>query len=88
MSKQLTSQKFILKLHSSRLRMARWNLKVNLSEAAVNEELIKLSDSQIMRFIQDINGVDSNQVDETVKSLRKQLKYLKKQEQSVEVVLA
>lgn len=84
MAKQLTSQKFIFKIHSSRLRRSKWNLSLPLSEASMNDELIKLSDSQVMRFINDINGVNSSEIDDKVKILRKELKNITRQEKSKE----
>ena len=38
-SKQLTCQKFIYKLHSSRLRKHRWRLTLPIEEARRNEEV-------------------------------------------------
>lgn len=57
LSKQQVCQKFILKIHSSRLRKARWKLNLPLSDARRNNELISLADSQVLRWIDEINGV-------------------------------
>lgn len=66
------------------MRRSKWNLKLPLSEAVKNEEVIKLSDSQVMRFINDINNVDSEYIENQVKTLRKELKTITKQERSKE----
>jgi mannose/fructose/N-acetylgalactosamine-specific phosphotransferase system component IIB len=53
----LTSQRFVYKIHSSRLRRAKWNLQLTIKQARENKELIALSESQLMRFIDEINGI-------------------------------
>lgn len=77
-AKQLTSQKFIFKIHSDRLRKSNWNLKLSISEACKNEEVIKLSDSSVLRFINEINDINSQEVDIKVKQLRNELKKILK----------
>ena len=56
-SKQLTCQKFIYKLHSSRLRKHRWRLTLPIEEARRNEEVISLADSQTLRWIDYLNDI-------------------------------
>ena len=55
--KQLACQKYIYKIHSSRLRHNRWNLTLPIDEARRNEEVISLADSQILRWIDELNGI-------------------------------
>lgn len=57
MSKHLTSQRFVYKIHTSRLRRAKWNLTLTINQARENKELIALSESQMMRFIDELNGI-------------------------------
>ena len=57
MSRQLSCQKFIYKLHSSRLRKNKWKLILPISEARKNDEVIALADSQILRWIDELNGI-------------------------------
>jgi hypothetical protein len=80
MSKQLYSQRFILKIHSSRLKLSRWSLDINLKEARDNEELISLGDSQLLRFIREIKGINYSEKD--IKEVKKQIKLLKKDKNS------
>lgn len=47
----------MFKIHSSRLRRKKWNLKLTPNQARENQELIALSESQIMRFIDEINNI-------------------------------
>lgn len=75
MSKHLTSQRYVYKIHSSRLRRAKWNLQLTINQARENQELIALSESQIMRFIDEINGITSSELH--ISELKKQIKELK-----------
>lgn len=56
-SKQLVCQKYIYKLHSSRLRKERWKLTLPIEEARRNDEVISLADSQTLRWIDSLNGI-------------------------------
>lgn len=56
-SKQLVCQKYIYKIRSSRLRKERWKLDLSLEEARRNDEIISLADSQMLRWIDEINGI-------------------------------
>lgn len=76
MSKQLTSQRFIFKVHTSRLRRSNWNIKLTIDEARMNNELIALSDNQILRFIDEINGVFNPEV--TIDFMKDRIKKLKR----------
>lgn len=57
MSKQLVCQKYIFKLHSSRLRRAKWKLTLSIAEARMNDEVISLADSQVLRWLDELNGI-------------------------------
>lgn len=81
-AKQKTSQRFILKLNSSRLRKSKWNLTLPLSEARKNDEVISLSDSQILRWIDELNGIKD--ADFIAKNIKSQIKMLKKQPNSLQ----
>lgn len=70
----------MLKLHSSRLKKAKWNLTLNLEEARRNDELIALSDSNTLRFIDDIN--DLHGADETAAEIQREIRRLRKLETS------
>lgn len=78
MSKHPTSQRFIYKLHSSRLRRAKWNLHLTINQARENKEFIALSDSQLLRFIDEINGVTKPEL--RIADIKSQIKMLKSEE--------
>ena len=79
-SKQLTCQKFIFKIHSSRLRNSRWALSLPLEEARINEEVIALADSTILRWIDELNGVED--ADEKAKDIKREIRQIRREENS------
>lgn len=75
-SKQLSCQKYIFKIHSSRLRKEQWNLTLSLEEARKNDEIISLADNQILRWIDSLNGITdtdskANKIKSNIRKLRK-----------------
>lgn len=58
MARQLTPHKYIFKIHSERLRRAKWDLSLTLPEARRNEEIVALNDSQMLRWIDELNGIE------------------------------
>lgn len=82
MAKQLASQKYIYKICSSRLRKVKWNLTLPISEARKNDEIISLNDSQMLRWIDELNGVEN--AEERVRAIKAQIRHIKKQENSVQ----
>lgn len=78
MAKQQVSQKYIFKLHTDRLKKARWNLKLTLAEARRNDEIISIGDSQVLRWIDEINGVEG--AEEKVRDIRSQIKRMRREE--------
>lgn len=56
---QKSCQKFIYKLHSKQLRESKWDLKLPLNVALKDytDCIISLGDSQVLRFIDELNGV-------------------------------
>ena len=78
MSKHLASQRYVFKIHSSRLRRAKWDLQLSIKQARENKELIALSESQMMRFIDELNGITNPELHiSDIKSKIKNLKYEK-----------
>ena len=75
MAKQQSNLKYIYKVHSSRLRKSNWNLNLSIQEAMDNDELVSLSDSFVLRTIN--NGKN---IEEKAKEIIKQIKRFKKLE--------
>ena len=80
MAKHKVLQRYILKISTSRLRKAKWDLKLSLSEARRNEEVISIGDSQMLRWIDELNGVVD--ADEKAKQVRHAIKTLRREPSS------
>lgn len=75
MSKYLISQRYVFKIHTSRLRRAKWNLTLTINQARENKELIALSESQMMRFIDELNDIINPEIH--IADIKAQIKKLK-----------
>lgn len=75
--RQLVCQRFIYKIHSSRLRKEKWNLTLPIDEARRNDEVISLADSQILRWIDELNGITD--ADEKAKDIKREIRRLRKE---------
>ena len=85
MSKQKTYQKFVYKIHSSRILSApKKNLQLTLEEARKNDEIISMSDREVLRFIDDINELDTQNTEIQIRNIRRTLKKLKRESKSPE----
>lgn len=72
MAKQQTEQRYIFKVHSKRLREAQWDLDLQLHAARLSGEVVSLSDSQMLRWIDELNN--AGDVDKYARRIRRQLK--------------
>lgn len=79
---QKTCQKFIYKLPSKILRKAKWNLDLPLDIALREypEYVVSLGDSQILRFIDELNGIQDS--DSAAKSIKRKIRLEKKKPRS------
>lgn len=75
---QKSCLKMIYKIHSKQLKKANWNLTMPLETAMSDypEIIVSLNDSQLLRFIDELNGV--TEVDEKIREIKKKIKYEKK----------
>lgn len=80
LAKQLACQKYIFKLHSSRLRKAKWRLTLPIAEARKNDEVISLADSQVLRWLDELNGITD--ADEAAREIKSEIKRLRKEPNS------
>lgn len=81
-SKQLVCQKYIYKIHSSRLRKERWNLTLPIDEARRNDEVISLADSLILRWIDELNGIVD--ADAQARDIKTRIRQVRKEPNSVQ----
>lgn len=79
---QKSCQKFIYKLHSKQLREAKWDLKLPLDVALkdYSDCIISLGDSQILRFIDELNGITD--ADKQAREIKSAIKAEKKKPRS------
>lgn len=78
--KQLACQKYIYKIHSSRLRKERWRLTLPIEEARRNDEVISLADSQMLRWIDELNGIAD--ADAKAREIKTEIRRLRKEKNS------
>lgn len=79
---QKSCHKFIYKLHSKQLRDAKWNLKLPLDVALrdYSDCIVSLNDSQILRFIDELNEI--TYADSKAKELKARIRLEKKKPRS------
>lgn len=58
------------------MRKARWRLTLPLDEARRNDEVISLADSQMLRWIDELNGITD--ADERAREIKSRIRYLRK----------
>ncbi len=80
-SKKLVCQRYIYKIHSSRLRKERWRLTLPIEEARRNDEIIALADSLVLRWIDELN--DITDADERAADIRREIIHLKNEPNSI-----
>lgn len=73
-----SAPRYILKLNSTRLKRAEWNLTLSLDEARLNGELVSLNDSQVLRWLDELNNITN--CDIYISYLKDKLKKLKRDE--------
>ena len=79
-AKTKKSQYFILKIHSKRLRQAKWNLQIDLQQARMRDELVTLTGSQMLRWLDELNGVQDKTAE--IAAVRKEIRAVAAQETS------
>lgn len=83
MAKQKTTQQFVFKINSTLLSKNNWDLMLPLERARrVPGLVVSLADSQILTWINQINGTTN--YDSEAKRIKKEIKFLKKQPNSLE----
>ena len=82
--KQKSCHRLIYKLHTKRLKDSKWNLNLDLQEELHDypEDVISLGSSQLLRWIDELNGVTD--IDVQVRDLQRKIKAEKKKPRSRE----
>lgn len=79
---KITKRRLIFKVSTSRLKKSKWNLSLSIDEARNNNELIALGDSQVIRWIDELNG--RGDVGAEMARIKSELRALSKQENTVQ----
>lgn len=76
--------RFVYKLHSKKLKKANWNLNLPLATAMHEspEDIVSLNSSQVMRFIDELNGVAD--INGRIRSIQRAIRQEKKKTKSKE----
>lgn len=72
-------QKYVYKIHSSKIVKNKMNYCKSLAEMRRNQEIISLADSEVLRFIDEINGIDRESIEAKIKELRNTIKRLQRE---------
>lgn len=70
----------VLKITTTMLKRAKWNLSLTLDEARKSDMAVSLSESQVLRWIDGCNGVQAPQ--QQIRELRRRIASIRKQEVS------
>lgn len=76
MAKQTVSQRYIFKITTDRLKKAKWDLRVTLADARKNEEIISIGDSQMLRWVDELNGTTNG--DERARAIKAEIRAARK----------
>ena len=81
---QKSCHRLIYKLHSKQLKRAKWNLTIDLYKALQEQpkSVVALNDSQVLRFIDTINGIED--INGKVSEINRRIKAEKKKPRSRE----
>ncbi len=66
----------ILKISSDKLEKSNWDLSINIKNAKLKGEVVSLGDSEMLRFIRQINGWEYSEKD--IIDIKKKIKNLRK----------
>lgn len=69
-------------MHSSRLRKAKWNLTLPIAEGRKNDEVISLADSQVLRWLDELNGITD--AESRAREIKSEIRQLRKEQNSVQ----
>lgn len=74
------NQRYIFKLSSTRIRRSAWNLSLKLSNAKKNNEVVALGESQILRWLDELNGIEN--CEQKLTTIKSQIEEYRRQAKS------
>lgn len=84
--KQLSYFRHVLKISTTQLQEANWNLNIDIAEAKKNGQVISLAESTCIRMIEDIAGVDRKTATARLKEIGREVKEIRKLPKSKDTV--
>ena len=84
--KQLSYFRHVLKISTTQLQEANWNLNIDIADAKKNGQVISLAESTCIRMIEDIAGVDRKAATTRLKEIGREVKEIRKLPKSKETV--
>lgn len=81
MPKSKNPLRYVVKIHSARLRKARWNLNVEVDELRRHAEMVSIGNSQLVDFIDELR--ERTDVNERGLQLKQRIKLITEQESSM-----
>lgn len=81
MKKRNTPLRYIFKISTTRLKKAKWNIALSIEEARNNDEVITIGDSQVLRWIDELN--ETTDISEQVRLIRRKIRDVKRLPYSV-----
>ena len=76
--KRVGEKKYIFKITSGKILKYKKNLKINISNANKNLELIGITNSNLLNYIDFLNNIDTQESDKKIKLLKEEKKMLQK----------
>lgn len=74
------NQRYVFKIPSSHLRQENWDISLKINEARKNGELVSIGESQLLRWIDELNGIQN--CEDKLTEIKNNLEYYRKQAKS------
>lgn len=74
------NQRYVFKIPSSHLRRENWDISLKINEARKNGELVSIGESQLLRWIDELNGIQN--CENKLTEIKNNLEYYRKQAKS------
>lgn len=74
------NQRYVFKIPSSHLRRENWDISLKINDARKNGELVSIGESQLLRWIDELNGIQN--CEDKLTEIKNNLEYYRKQAKS------
>ena len=76
--KRIGEKKYIFKIASNKILRSKKNLKISIASANKNLELIGITNSNLLNYIDFLNNINTQEGDKKIKLLKEEKKMLQK----------